>query len=181
MDGISLIASCFKVVQRVQQAAGFQRFLWDYPGIQCPRFERIPFQPCAPSMLSVICVSTKLSNRSLHPERRWANIVRNSWTLCYSEESMTKQKYCNRGFLDLTEKLHVFSMTNLEIEKRKRAHFAGSTHALTILDIPLPDHEMKWRVSQAEKQTFLGPSGKTLGPTRCATLGAIFRPLGFAF
>lgn len=65
--------------------------------------------------------------------------------------------------MQLSEQLHIFTAQPLEIEKRKRAHFNGTTTGLTIVDVPTTLLDSRWRLTAEQKQELFGPLGKLLG------------------
>ncbi|CAJ1450592.1 unnamed protein product [Effrenium voratum] len=91
---------------------------------------------------------------------RWSTMTKVSFTWVMYEGSVQKDR--NRGFINLAEQCHCFTVSPVALTKRNRQHFKGSTHALAITDVQARDHSTKWKLPKSDKTALLGPSGKIL-------------------
>lgn len=94
----------------------------------------------------------------------------NRFCVVYTENSMAERKERVKGFCNQAENLFVFAPPNaLEVPKRERLHYQGTTHGTVIGPVTVPAFESDdcWRLTVEDKRRLYGRSGKSLVGGAC--------------
>ena len=93
----------------------------------------------------------------------WDNRTKTAFHIIYDENSVSARKTRVRGMLSLSETMLVYTTDSaLQVTKKNRMHYPGTTHGLAIQGVGVPTYSEMWLLDRSQKVALYGTLGKVL-------------------